>query len=89
VSLYIPPKENIDKVSQMLTGELSSASGIKSKQTRTSVCTAITATKESKNYQLTDSIRTEALPQCASKWFSYLLWCDRNGRRKVGEENYT
>lgn len=46
VSLYIPPKENIDKVSQLLTGELSSAAGIKSKQTRTSVCTAITATKE-------------------------------------------
>lgn len=56
MSLYIPPKENIDKVSQLLTGELSSAAGIKSKQTRTSVCTAITATKESKTNQRNNSI---------------------------------
>jgi len=31
VSLYIPAKDNLDKVSQLLTGELSAASGIKSK----------------------------------------------------------
>jgi peptide subunit release factor 1 (eRF1) len=37
----------------MLTGELSAAAGIKSKQTRTSVCTAISTTKESKHLNLT------------------------------------
>lgn len=60
----------------MLTSELSGAAGIKSKQTRTSVCTAITATKESKKYKQTNLLRTEALPKYPSKWFSYLLWCD-------------
>jgi peptide subunit release factor 1 (eRF1) len=48
VSLYIPAKENLNKIVEMLTGELSAAAGIKSKQTRTSVCTAINTTKESK-----------------------------------------
>lgn len=46
VSLYMPAKENFNKINEMLTSELSSASGIKSKQTRTSVCAAITSTKE-------------------------------------------
>lgn len=46
--MYIPAKENINKVNELLTGELSGAAGIKSKQTRTSVCSAITSTKESK-----------------------------------------
>jgi len=31
VSLYIPAKENFNKVNEMLTGELSAAAGIKSK----------------------------------------------------------
>ena len=44
----MPAKENFNKINEMLTSELSSASGIKSKQTRTSVCAAITSTKESK-----------------------------------------
>ena len=48
VSLYIPCKDNFNKVTEMLTSELSAAAGIKSKQTRTSVCAAITSTKESK-----------------------------------------
>jgi len=46
VSMYIPAKENLNKVNELLTGELSGAAGIKSKQTRTSVCSAITSTKE-------------------------------------------
>lgn len=46
VSLYIPAKENFNKITEMLTSELNAAAGIKSKQTRTSVCTAITSTKE-------------------------------------------
>jgi len=46
VSLYMPAKENFNKISEMLTSELSAAAGIKSKQTRTSVCAAITSTKE-------------------------------------------
>jgi len=44
----MPAKENFNKISEMLTSELSAAAGIKSKQTRTSVCAAITSTKESK-----------------------------------------
>lgn len=36
----------------MLTGELSAAAGIKSKQTRTSVCTAISTTKDSKFHSI-------------------------------------
>jgi len=40
------PKENFNKVNEMLTSELSAAAGIKSKQTRTSVCSAISSTKE-------------------------------------------
>jgi len=46
VSLYMPGKENFNKITEMLTSELSAAAGIKSKQTRTSVCAAITSTKE-------------------------------------------
>jgi len=46
VSLYMPAKENFNKITEMLTSELSAAAGIKSKQTRTSVCSAITSTKE-------------------------------------------
>lgn len=52
MSLYIPAKENLNKIVEMLTGELSAAAGIKSKQTRTSVCTAISTTKDSKRYNL-------------------------------------
>ena len=48
VSLYIPPKETITKVSQMLGQELAGADNIKSRQTRQSVQSAITSCKESK-----------------------------------------
>jgi peptide subunit release factor 1 (eRF1) len=48
VSLYIPAKENLDKINALLTGELSGATQIKSRQTRQSVLSAITSTKESK-----------------------------------------
>jgi peptide subunit release factor 1 (eRF1) len=41
VSLYLPAKENLNKTQDMLTGELSGAAGIKSKQTKNSVMTAI------------------------------------------------
>jgi len=46
VSLYIPAKENLDKINALLTGELSGATQIKSRQTRQSVLSAITSTKE-------------------------------------------
>ena len=46
VSLYIPPKENINLVTGRLTQELSQAQNIKSRQTKQSVITAITSTKE-------------------------------------------
>ena len=48
VSLYIPQKDNLAKINQMLVEELSGASQIKSRQTRQSVQSAITSTKESK-----------------------------------------
>jgi peptide chain release factor subunit 1 len=46
VSLYIPPKETIVKISQMLGQELAGADNIKSRQTRQSVQSAITSCKE-------------------------------------------
>jgi peptide chain release factor subunit 1 len=45
VSLYIPPKDNMNKIHEMLTSEFSQAASIKSKQTRTSVQSAITSTQ--------------------------------------------
>jgi peptide subunit release factor 1 (eRF1) len=48
VSLYIPAKEQLARTNQMLVEELSGASQIKSRQTRQSVQSAITACKESK-----------------------------------------
>ena len=46
VSLCIPPKTQLQVINQRLTEEISAAGGIKSKQTRTSVQSAITSTKE-------------------------------------------
>lgn len=46
MSLYIPPKENINLATARLTQELSQANNIKSRQTKNSVITAITSTKE-------------------------------------------
>nr|AAT39329.1 eukaryotic release factor 1 [Holosticha sp. HL-2004] len=46
VSLVVPPKDDINRVSKLLTMELSTAQNIKSRQTRQSVITAITSTKE-------------------------------------------
>lgn len=46
VSLVIPPKENIGQSMQFLNQEYSQAANIKSKQTMTSVQTAITSTRE-------------------------------------------
>ena len=48
MSLYIPPKDQLNKVMQHLTIELAQAENIKSRQTRQSVCQAITSTRESK-----------------------------------------
>lgn len=48
VSLVIPPKDDINRINKLLTGELGTAQNIKSRQTRQSVITAITSTKESK-----------------------------------------
>lgn len=47
VSLVIPPKDDINRSTKMLTQELSQAQNIKSRVTRQSVITAITSTKES------------------------------------------
>ena len=44
VTLYIPPKENMNLVTGRLTQELSQANNIKSRQTKQSVITAITST---------------------------------------------
>lgn len=46
VSLVVPPKDDINRISKLLTQELSTAANIKSRQTRQSVLTAITSTKE-------------------------------------------
>lgn len=46
VSLYIPPKENVNLVNGRLTQELSQAQNIKSRQTKQSVIAAITSTRE-------------------------------------------
>lgn len=46
VSLVVPPKDDINRVNKLLTQELSTAQNIKSRQTRQSVLTAITSTKE-------------------------------------------
>jgi len=51
VSLYIPAKEKLEKINQMLTQELAGAESIKSRQTRQSVIQAITSTKESKSFR--------------------------------------
>ena len=48
VSLYIPPKDTVVRIGQMLTQELAGADNIKSRTTRQSVQTAITSTRESK-----------------------------------------
>jgi peptide subunit release factor 1 (eRF1) len=48
VSLVIPPKDDIAITGKKLTSELSTAANIKSRQTRQSVQSAITSTKESK-----------------------------------------
>lgn len=46
VSLVIPPKDDINRVTKLLTQEASSAANIKSRVTRQSVITALTSTKE-------------------------------------------
>lgn len=46
VSLYIPAKEQLSRVTTMLTQELAQAESIKSRQTRQSVLSAITSTRE-------------------------------------------
>lgn len=48
VSLVIPPKDDINRINKLLTGELGTAANIKSRVTRQSVLTAITSTRESK-----------------------------------------
>ena len=48
VSMYIPPKKKIDEMRNFLNDEMAQSDSIKSKQTRTSVQTAITSTLESK-----------------------------------------
>lgn len=50
VTLVIPPKDDINRSSKMLTQELSQAQNIKSRVTRQSVITAITSTKESMSH---------------------------------------
>jgi peptide chain release factor subunit 1 len=52
VTLVIPPKDDINRSTKMLTQELSQAQNIKSRVTRQSVITAITSTKESNIFSL-------------------------------------
>lgn len=46
VSMVIPPKETIQQMSAFLANEFSQAASIKSKQTMTSVQSAITSSRE-------------------------------------------
>jgi peptide chain release factor subunit 1 len=46
VSLAIPPKDAVTRISKMLTEEFGTAQNIKSRLTRQSVLTAITSTRE-------------------------------------------
>ena len=48
MSLYIPPKDAMNNVMNLLNSELAGAENIKSKQTRESIKSAITSIKESK-----------------------------------------
>jgi len=78
VSLYIPAKENINKINEMLVRELSGCQSIKSKQTRTSVETAISTTQGSKSLcivtkKLCD--RTQTLQRYSTKRSRNFLWC--------------
>lgn len=88
VSLIIPPKDDINKYSKLLVGELSAAQNIKSRVTKQSVTTAITSTKESKfscislknGYLFT--FRAEALQTDSYQRSMYLLRSHPHGRRK-------
>lgn len=46
ISLVIPPKDQISRVSKMLTDEYGTASNIKSRVNRLSVLSAITSTQQ-------------------------------------------
>ena len=48
ISLSIPPDKQVSQITKMLNDEYGSASQIKSSKTRSSVQTAITSTRESK-----------------------------------------
>lgn len=88
VSLVIPPKDDINRINKLLTGELGTAANIKSRVTRQSVLTAITSTRESKfTYTPNHSLRTEALQVDSLKRISALLWSYSHGRWKNREKS--
>jgi len=61
ITLYIPPDKNIADVSNQLRSELSQASNIKSKQTRTNVLAGIEAILN----------RLKHFPKTSRKWDGY------------------
>ena len=64
-----------------LNQELAGAENIKSRQTRQSVLSAITSTRESKSETRTYVIfRAETLQIDSRNWFGSLLWCYSDGR---------
>lgn len=87
VSLYIPQKDNLAKINQMLVEELSGASQIKSRQTRQSVQSAITSTKESKCAPLSPC-RTEAVQEHPRERPRAFLRRDHDGGRQEREEDH-
>jgi len=80
VSLYLPPKDNLNKTNEMLTSELSGAAGIKSKQTKNSVMSAINSTIGSKSKILLTFFRAQALQSDPNKWSGPLLRDHRDRR---------
>lgn len=88
ISLIIPPKDQISRVSKMLADEFGTASNIKSRVNRLSVLGAITSVQHRlKLYTKGKTIifqpagcvnNTFLFLSSASKWFSYLLWYDCN-----------
>ena len=87
ITLVVPPRDDIVRVTKLLAQEQSSAANIKSRQTRQSVITALTSTRESMHNYLTNLFRVEALQTDPYQWISCLLWCDINGRWQDREED--
>jgi peptide subunit release factor 1 (eRF1) len=93
ISLIIPPKDQISRVSKMLADEFGTASNIKSRVNRLSVLGAITSVQHRLKLYTKGEFSTEipcnmfhGFASSASKWSGDLLWNHRDGRGK-GEES--